>query len=49
LCKEPSELVLVTTNHMDGIKEMFGVGRADVISKKIDYALTLVSVFKWGK
>ena len=40
LCKEPSELVLVTMNHLDGMKAIFKTHPN--IVEHIDYANTLV-------
>lgn len=41
LCKEPSELVLVTMNHLDGMKAIFKTHQH--ILEHIDYANTLVT------
>lgn len=40
LCKEPSELVLVTMNHLDGMKAIFKMHPN--ILEHIDFANTLV-------
>jgi hypothetical protein len=42
LCKEPSELVLLTMNHLDGMKTIFK--DHPNILEHIDYANTLASV-----
>jgi len=41
-CKEPSELVLVTMNHLDGMRAIFE-GKAE-ITEAIEHAHTLVSM-----
>jgi len=40
LCKEPSELVLVTMNHIDGMKAIFQSNQQ--ILSHLNYANTLV-------
>ena len=46
-CKEPSELVLVTINHIEGIKNIFEEhNKVDEfnISGKITYAINIVCI-----